>query len=153
MTTVRTPTLTSTLTPASATPGEKSGQDLAASATAAFVSLTQEAEDELANSLEGAIRSTATALAELDAAVVGTATALAPPAAPTPPPTAFDTALDWLRQRGDLLLLAGVGAAATIVAGALIFRVWRRRPPGADPAEINKRLSDTVPGMRKNPWD
>ena len=140
-----------TLPPSSSTPGEKSGQDLAASAT--FVILTQEAEDELANSLEGAIRSTATALAELDAAVAGTATALAPAAPPTPPPTSLDAALDWLRQRGDLLLLAGVGAAATIIVGALIFRVWRRRPQTADPAEINKRLTDTVPGMRKKPWD
>ena len=50
-------------------------------------------------------------------------------------------------------LVVGVGAAATIIAGALIFRVWRKRPPTADPGEINKRLSDTVPGMRKNPWD
>ena len=150
MTIVRTPTLT----PTSGSPSEKTDPNLAATATAAaFVILTQEAEDELANSLEGAIRSTATALAELEAAVAGTATALAPPAPPAPPPTAFDPVLDWLRQRGDLLLLAGVGAAATIIAGALIFRVWRKRPQGADPAEINKRLSDTVPGLRKNPWD
>ena len=145
---------TPTLTPTSGSPSEKTDPNLAATATAAaFVILTQEAEDELANSLEGAIRSTATALAELEAAVAGTATALAPPAPPAPPPTAFDPVLDWLRQRGDLLLLAGVGAAATIIAGALIFRVWRKRPQGADPAEINKRLSDTVPGLRKNPWD
>jgi hypothetical protein len=92
-------------------------------------------------------------LAELDAAVAGTATALAPPPPPTQPPTLFDSALGWLQLQGDLLLVAGLMMAATIIVGALIFRVWRRKPRAANPAEINKRLSDTVPGMRKKPWD
>jgi hypothetical protein len=136
----------------SATPAEKSAADLAATATAAVLQ-TAQAQGEIANSLEGAIRSTATALAELDAAVAGTATALAPPPPPARPPTVLDEALGFFNENGDLLLLAGVGIAATILVGALIFRVWRRKPPTANRAEIDKRLSDTVPGLRKNPWD
>lgn len=153
----QTPTSTGTLTPeasdtSTATPAQKSASELAVTATAAML-LTQQSEDELDNSLEGAVRTTATALAALDQAVAQTATALAPPPPPTPAPGLLATAMDWIGERGDLLLLVGSMMAATIIVGALIFRVWRRRSSTMEPSEIDQRLADTVPGLRKNPWD
>ena len=117
---------TSSVTP---TPNLIASPEVRASPTGGpSVSLTPTLEGGILTDHELAAGATGTAVAELDAAVAATTTALAvigqKPAAGAEAGSGLSR---WLRQWGDFLLLGGIALSATLLVLALLFEVMRRK--------------------------